>query len=250
MDKDLGVKIQAMTKAGQILATLMDQLLKEVKVGLKPIDLDELFDKEIKKYPVKSGFKGYKGFPNHLCVGVNDNIVHCIPSQIPLKEGDIITIDAGTIYQGYYADMSRTAIVGEDIHKLSQFIQAGREALTKATKAAKVGNRLGDIGWAIQSVVEYKYNYVVSREFVGHGIGAHLHEDPLVLGYGKPKTGEKLKEGQTLAIEVIMMNGSTWDYKTLRDGWTTKTADGSKAAVWEDTILVTKKGGLVLTKSS
>lgn len=246
-DSRIEHKIRTMREGGHLLAEIMQDVLARVKPGITGIDLDSRFDELVKKHKVESAFKHYQGYPAHLCISHNTMIIHGIPTATPYQNGDIVSIDMGIKYKGYYLDMTRNQVVGKDIHHLGEFLQAGYEALNAAERQAKVGKRVGDIGHAVQSVIERKYNYRVSRHFVGHGVSNHLHEDPYVPGYGQPGQGEQLTHGQTLAIEVIYIKGKQDRYVTAPDGWTIFTRNGEYAAVVEDTVLVTPHGGEVLT---
>lgn len=233
-------KSAKMQTGGSILADIMQELVSAVRPGITTKSLDELSEKLCKEKNVTPAFRGYEGFPAALCVGLNDVVVHGIPDDTKLKSGDVLSLDFGIVYEGYYLDMARTVGVGEISAEARAFLDTSRLALENACKKAKTGNTLGDIGHAIQSTVE-SAGYSVVREMVGHTIGKKLHEDPFIPGYGKPGQGEKLYEGQTVAIEAIINQGSHEIRISREDGWTTRTKDGKLSALFENTVLVSQK---------
>jgi len=233
-------EIALLREANKIDAEVL-QILKEHCIpGITTKELDRIAEKEIRKRGALPGFKGYYGYPATLCASINDEIIHGIPGEKRLKEGDIISLDLGTIYKGYYGDAAITVGVGKISHLSQRLIKIVKEALSKGIDAAIPGNRVGDISYAVQFFVESN-GFSVVREFTGHGIGRELHEQPAVPNFGERGTGHILKEGMTIAIEPMITAGS-WETKTLKDGWTVKTKDGSLAAHYEHTIFI-KDGG-------
>lgn len=239
-------EIDRIHKASQIVANTLEILGKHVHPGVSTLDLDGMAESEIRKMGAVPAFKGYRGFPATLCVAVNEVIVHGIPSQRKLKEGDIISLDLGAIWQGFYGDAARTFAVGAISEPAQKLIRVTRESLQIAIKHAVPGNRLGDIGYAVQSFVE-EHGYSVVREFVGHGIGRNLHEDPQVPNYGKRGQGHRLKPGMVLAIEPMVCMGGP-EVEILDDNWTAITKDGSLAAHFEHSIAITENGPVVLSE--
>ncbi len=195
---------------------------------------------------VEPAFKGYRGYPSSVCISVNDEIVHGIPGARRLKAGDLVSLDFGVKYQGYYGDAALTVAVGEVTPKARVLMEATEKALYAGIDQAKVGKRLTDISHAVQTVVEGA-GFGVIREFVGHGIGRSLHEDPQIPNFGPPGRGPLLQAGMTLAIEPMTSMGA-WQVKILKDGWTAVTQDGSLAAHFEHTVAVTENGPLILSR--
>lgn len=230
-------KIQRMREGGKVIVQILREVLENVAVGVTTQDLDKIAEDLCKKNKVKPAFKGYKGFPAVICVGPNENVVHGIPNDEKLDEGDIISIDMGIIYEDVYLDMARTVPVGAISGETKKFVNTVRDALENATKQAVTGNTTGDIGFAIQSTVE-REGYSVVREMVGHGVGHDLHEEPIIPGYGEPGEGEPLYKGQTIAIEAIINQGAPGIDMIGDDGWTTVTKDGMLSALFENTVLV------------
>ena len=246
-------EIKLMRQSGRLLAELMQILVREVKPGLFTIELENLANRFIKKHKVKPAFKGFpsnrKGtisYPAILCTSCNEEVVHAIPSNRQIKSGDIITIDAGLNFKGYFSDMAVSVPVGKVSHKAKHLLETTKNALYLAIGKVKEGVYLGDISSAIERYVR-KNNCYILKELSGHGIGRSLHEPPNVLNYGSPNTGPVLKAGMCLAIEPLV-SLSTERIKTLKDGWTIVTADSSLSAHFEHTILVTKKGAEILTQ--
>ncbi len=241
-DRDISV----MREAGKISQEALRLAGEAVKPGISTYDLDKIVYDCIIKRGAKPSFLGYGGFPASACVSVNDVIIHGIPSKTDvLKEGDIVSIDVGAYYKGMHADNAWTFPCGEISEKASLLLKATEESLFEAIKKATVGNRLGDIGHAVQSYVESR-SYSVVRDFIGHGVGAKLHEDPSVPNYGTPGRGQRLVSGMTIAIEPMVNEGS-FEAKVLSDGWTTKTVDGKLSAHFEHTIAITPDGPQILT---
>lgn len=243
-------EIQIMRQAGLILSEVMKKIVPHVYRGVSTLELDQLAEKLIYQAGAKPGFKGHGDkkmpYPATLCTSINEEVVHTIPKKDRIfKKGDIIGLDCGVKYQGYYADMAVTVGIGKISPKAEKLIKITKKSLDLAIKKVKAGIHLGDISWTIQSYVE-ENGFSVVRQLSGHGIGKELHEEPTIFNYGKRITGPVLKPGMTLAIEP-MVNMGDWPVKTLKDGWTIVTEDGSLSAHFEHTILVTKQGAEVLT---
>lgn len=230
-------KIKKMEVAGKICSDILEELVAQCKPGASLLDIDGHAFDLAKSNGVTSAFLGYQGFPANCCMGVNDVVVHGIPTDYELKDGDLISIDYGVKYMDVFSDMSVTVPVGDIPKEVMRLIQSTREATLAGIKMAKPGNSTGDIGHAMQSVVESN-GFSVVREFVGHGIGYSIHEDPYIPGYGEPGAGERLYKGQTLAIEAIVNQGSNEVVIDADDGWTTYTKDGMLSALFEHTIVV------------
>ena len=240
-------EIAIMRKGGRILAGIMDELIAQAQPGASTAQLDKIAEGKILKAGAKPAFKNYQGFPATLCASVNEEEVHAIPSpEKILKEGDIITLDLGLIYKGYYSDMARTVPVGEIEKETARLVRVTREALEFGIKKTRAGVTVGDVGNTIQRFVEER-GYGVVRELCGHGIGKELHEEPQVLNYGSRHTGVELKEGMVICIEPMVTMGD-WNVKRARDGQTYITRDGSLSAHFEDTIAIIKNGAEVLTR--
>lgn len=244
-------EIEIMRQAGQILSGVMKKIVPHVCRGVSTLELDQLAEKLIYQAGAEPGFKGYgekkEPYPATLCTSINEEVVHTIPQKDKvLKDGDIIGLDCGVKHKGYYSDMAITVVVGKIPYKTQELIKTTKGALEVAIKNIKEGVYLGDISHLIQSFIEKK-GFSVVRQLSGHGIGKELHEKPTILNYGKKGTGPILKSGMILAFEP-MVNIGDWPIKTLKDGWTIVTKDGSLSAHFEHTILVTKKGAEVLTK--
>lgn len=243
-------EIDAMVQGGRILAETIEVLRKATKAGMSTADLDRIAEDFIVSHPgATPAFKGLYGFPGSICASINNEIVHGIPSsKRVLKEGDIISIDVGVRYQGYYTDSATTVAVGVVDAQTQRLLDVTQRALDAGVAAAQLGNHLGDIGYAIQSVVEPS-GFSIVRDLVGHGIGVEFHEEPQVPNYGKPKRGTKLVPGLTIAIEP-MVNAGSANTRTMPDRWTVVTSDGKRSAHFEHTVAITADGPLVLTKVS
>lgn len=237
-----------MRAANQLVAAILAELEAAVKPGVSTKDLDALAERLTRDAGAVPAFKGYRGYPATLCASVNEQVVHGIPSAAALRDGDIVSLDIGVKLQGYFGDSAVTVPVGRIDERAVRLLDVTREALEKAIAEARVGRRLSDIGHAVQAHVE-AHGFSVVREFVGHGIGEELHEDPQVPNYGQPGRGPKLAEGMVLAIEPMVAMGRP-DVRVLADGWTAVTRDGSLAAHFEHTVAVTADGPLVLTRPS
>lgn len=238
-------EISVMREGNRILALLFEHLEPLIQPGITTAELDREAEMFIRAHGALPAFKGYRGFPATLCTSVNNEVIHGIPSQRTLVPGDIVSVDVGAFYEGFYSDAARTFAVGKVSREALKLMEVTKAALEAGISQARLGNRLHDISYAIQSVVESAGFHVV-REFVGHGIGRDLHEDPQVPNYGKKGTGIPLAIGMTLAIEP-MVNQGTWKVSVLEDGWTAVTADGSLSAHFEHSIAITKDGPLVLS---
>lgn len=238
-------ELDLMRESGSIASHTKAVLIDAVRPGVMSRDLDALAEREIRFLGAVPSFKGLYGFPATICASINEEIVHGIPSRRRLVEGDIISIDLGAIVGGFHSDTAFTVGVGEIDEDSQRLVEATRTSLYRAIEQVKAGHRVGDIGAAVQTYAE-GMGYGVVRQYVGHGIGRALHEDPQVPNYGKPGRGALLRVGMTIAIEPMLTAG-TWDTKVLDDGWTVVTADGSRSAHFEDTVAVTEKGPEVLT---
>lgn len=248
-------EIKIMAEGGRILAKILETLKKEVKTGITTNHLDRLSLKLIKEFGAEPAFLNYRApgavqpYPKTLCTSINEVVVHGVPSERILIEGDLLKIDLGLIYQGFYLDSAKTVFIGSPSSSVKKLIQVTEEALSHGIKAARVGRTLGDIGHAISSFVE-KNNFSVVNSLTGHGIGQNLHEDPTVFNFGRPGDGEELKEGMVLAIEPMVSIGSSKKSREVRevaDG-SFATADGSLAAHFEHTVAILSSGPRILTK--
>ncbi len=229
-------EVELIARASRIVAKSQQAVLQDLKPGVTTLELDRRAEECIRDHGAIPAFKGYRDYPKTLCASVNEQVVHGIPSGRVLKDGDIIGIDLGAIVEGFYGDGAITVSVGEISHEVSQLLLVTKESLDKGIEQAVVGNRLSDISHAIQSYVEAR-KFSVVRDFVGHGIGRQLHEEPQVPNYGKPGKGPRLKPGMVLAIEPMVNMGAP-DVRVLEDGWTAITCDGSRSAHFEHTILI------------
>jgi len=237
-----------MRRSGHIVRQVLEAVKAEVAPGKSTMDLERVAERKIKDLGAKPAFKGYYDYPCVLCTSVNDEIVHGIPSEKRvLKKGDIVSIDCGVVLDGFYGDAAITVPVGDDVSPdLQKLLDVTRESLERGIKAAQIGNTVGDVGAAVQQVVEAN-GFSVVRELVGHGIGTKLHEDPQVPNYGTPGHGARLRDGMVLAIEP-MVNAGRPETRLLNDKWTAVTEDGSYSAHFEHCVAVTKNGPVVLTE--
>jgi methionyl aminopeptidase len=238
-------EIETMKKGGIITRDLLLYLSEKIAPGVKTKKLDEFAEEWLKIKNAIPAFKGYRGYPASLCISINDEVVHGIPGEKMIKEGDIVSIDVGVYYEGFYTDGARTIPVGKVSPNAKKLIEVAEGAFWNSLKVIKNGARVGDISAEIQEFVE-KNGFSVVKEFVGHGIGYELHEEPQVPNFGIRGTGSLLKEGMTLAIEP-MVNEKNYKVKIMEDGWTAKTVDGGLSAHYENTIAITEDGVLVLT---
>ncbi len=239
-------EIARMRKPNRVVAELLDYLEGLVRPGVTTRELDEKAETFILKRGGKPAFKGYHGFPATICASINEEVVHGIPGGRRLKEGDIIGIDLGVVMDGFYGDAAKTFAVGRVDSEAARLMEVTQASLFEGISQAVAGNRLYDISHAVQRHVETA-GFSVVRDFVGHGIGRQLHEDPQVPNYGPPHQGPKLEEGMALAIEP-MVNEGTWRVKVKKDGWTVVTADGKRSAHFEHTIIITGNGPEILTR--
>ena len=220
-------------------------LKQYVKAGTTTLQLDQLADRFIRDHSGIPSAKGYMGYPNSICCAVNETVVHGIPNRKPLKNGDILALDVAVKKGGYHGDTAFTFIVGQGSDRVKNLLDVAKQALYVGIEQTRPGNRLGDLGHAIQAFVESK-GYSVVRAFCGHGIGVEFHEEPQVLHFGEPGTGQRLQEGMTLTLEP-MINEGTYEVVVLQDGWTAVTADGNFSAQFEHTVAVRKHGSEILT---
>jgi methionyl aminopeptidase len=242
------LEIEKMRRAGKVVREVLELVRDHVKPGATTLDLERVAESRISELGAKPAFKGYHGFPCVLCTSITNEVVHGIPSKKRvLKEGDIVSVDCGAIVDGYYGDAAITVPVGEKIAPdTARLLAATEKSLYAGISVVKPGATLGDIGAAVQSVVEAE-GFSVVRDFVGHGIGSHMHEDPQVPNFGEAGSGMRLKAGMVIAIEP-MVNAGKPDVRVLRDGWTAVTDDGSMSAHFEHTVAVTDTGAKVLTE--
>jgi len=241
-------EIEKMRRAGQIVRQVLDELAKQVAPGITTMDLERTAERRIKELGAKPAFKGYYDYPCVLCTSINNEIVHGIPSEKrKLKEGDIVSIDCGVVLDGYYGDSAITVPVGDGLPAQTQkLLEVTRDSLYRAIQAARIGNSIGDVGAAVQEFVEAA-GFSVVREFVGHGIGTKLHEDPQVPNFGTRGHGAKLRQGMVIAIEP-MVNVGKPGARVLADKWTAVTEDGSMSAHFEHCVAVTEDGPVILTQ--
>jgi methionyl aminopeptidase len=239
-------QIARIAKACEVAGNMLKELRAVIKPGISTKDIDRWVEDYILKHDQKPAFKGYGGFPACACVSVNEEIIHGIPSKKKiLKEGDLVKVDLGTIYKGYYSDAARTYPVGKVTEENSKLMKVAEESFFEGIKFAREGNRIGDIGHAIQSFVEAA-GFSVIRDYTGHGVGEDMHEDPPVPNYGKPGHGPKLVKGMCIAVEPMIAAGD-WRIKVLDNDWTVVTRDGSMTAHYENTIVITDGDPLILT---
>lgn len=235
-----------MRQAGKVVAQTIATLVEALRPGMKTVELDDIAFQEIKRLGAKPSFKGYLGYPCTICVSINNEIVHGIPGGRVIQEGDLVSLDVGAIVEGFHGDAAVSVGVGKVSPAVTGLVDVTREALERGTAAATHGARIGDVSWAIQSFVEGK-GYSVVREYVGHGIGRALHEEPQVPNFGPPGSGAMLRKGMAIAIEP-MVNIGGWQTRVMKDDWTVVTADGSLSAHFENTLLITDGDAEVLTR--
>ncbi len=229
-------QIELMRESALVVSRTLGEIAKLIKPGVTPLELDKVAEAYIRSQGAVPGFLGYGGFPNSLCTSVNEQVVHGIPSDTPLKEGDIISVDCGAILNGYYGDHAYTFAVGEISEETKQLLKVTEESLYLGIEQIRSGNRIGDVGFAVQQHAE-KHGYGVVRELVGHGLGTHMHEDPELPNYGRRGQGKKMKDGLVLAIEP-MINLGTEKVAQLEDGWTIVTQDGKPSAHFEHDVAI------------
>ncbi|WP_394581650.1 type I methionyl aminopeptidase [Cytobacillus firmus] len=240
-------ELEIMREAGRIVALTHQELKKHIAPGITTRDLDVIADRFIRKHDAIPSFKGYNGFRGSICASVNDELVHGIPCGRVLNDGDIISIDIGAKYNGYHGDSAWTYAVGQIDEESERLMDVTEESLYKGLEEAKPGERLSNISHAIQTYAESN-GFSIVREYVGHGVGQDLHEDPQIPHYGPPNRGPRLKPGMVLAIEPMVNAGSRY-VKTLTDNWTVVTVDGKRCAHYEHTIAITESGYEILTKA-
>ncbi|MCJ7819225.1 MAG: type I methionyl aminopeptidase [Syntrophales bacterium] len=239
-------EIAKMEVANRIVAEILEGVKEKVQPGIETRELDELAEDMCRQRRVKPAFKGYRGYPRCICVSVNEEVVHGIPGPRVLKAGDVVSLDFGVKYEGFYGDAAITVGVGDVGEKARALIAATEESLYAGIAQVKAGQRLSDISHAVQTVVEGA-GFGVIREFVGHGIGRSLHEDPQIPNFGPPDRGPTMQVGMTFAIEPMTSMGS-WKVRILQDGWTAITQDGSCAAHFEHSVALTENGVLILSR--
>ncbi|CEG25276.1 type I methionyl aminopeptidase [Bacillus sp. B-jedd] len=239
-------ELEIMREAGRIVALTHEELKKHIAPGITTKELDRVAEQIIRKHDAIPSFKGYNGFTGSICASVNEELVHGIPGGRVLKEGDIISIDIGAQYNGYHGDSAWTYAVGKIDDETARLLEVTEQSLYRGLEEAKPGERLSNISHAIQVYVE-ENGFSVVREYVGHGVGQDLHEDPQVPHYGPPNKGPRLRPGMVLAIEPMVNAGSRY-VKTLADDWTVVTVDGKNCAHFEHTIAITETGFEILTK--
>ena len=229
-----------------IVAEVLQRVVESVAPGITTLELNNIAEKEVAKRKAKPAFKGYSGYPCSLCCSLNEQVVHGIPINSPLKDGDILSLDFGAYYDGFFGDAAVTVAVGSVSKTAENLMSVTEQALLLAIEQAFHGNRLSDISSTVQTFVESK-GYSVVRDFVGHGIGRNLHEQPQIPNYGLPHKGPKLRTGMVLAIEP-MVNEKSFEVKVLADGWTAVTLDGGLSAHFEHTVAIMENGPEILTK--
>lgn len=239
-------EIEILRDAGGILAQIIEDLKRSLKEGITTKEIDRQAEELIRQRGVLPAFKGYRGFPGCVCLSINEEVVHGIPGNRLLCGGDIVSLDVGIIHKGYYSDTAVTIGVGAIREELKKLLDVTSQSLYKGIEQARPGNHLSDISHAVQTYVEANHLAVV-RDFVGHGIGKTLHEDPEIPNFGAPHQGPLLREGMVLAIEP-MVNLGTWQTRVLDDGWTVVTQDGLPSAHFEHTVAITSKGPEILTQ--
>lgn len=238
--------IEMIRKSGKILSKVMQELKKEIKMGVRTKDIDGLAEELIAQESAASAFKNYQGFPANICISVNEEIVHGIPNERILKDGDIVSLDVGINLNGYFSDAAITLPIGRVDSRKKKLIEVAKNALYLGIEQAKENNHLYDISCAIQNHVESN-GFSVVRQFVGHGVGLKMHEEPEIPNFGRSHEGPRLLAGMVLAIEP-MVNMGTWEVNILDNGWTAVTKDGLPSAHFEHTIAVTKNGPEILTQ--
>jgi methionyl aminopeptidase len=238
-------EIEQLRRSNAIVAEVFEKLRGMIAAGITTRELDQVAEEFILLKGARPAFKGYKGFPATLCISINDEVVHGIPGQRRLKEGDIVSLDVGVNYIGYFGDAAITLPVGEVDPEAKRLLEVTKKALYIGIEKAKAGNRLFDISYAIQSWVE-SHGFSVVRDFVGHGIGRELHEEPQIPNFGTPHQGPRIEKGMVFALEP-MVNEGTHEVRVLSDGWTVVTADGKRSAHFEHTIAITDDGAEILS---
>ncbi len=238
-------EIEIMRHAGRVAAMTLDMVADTIEAGMTTADLDRLVEDFIRSHGAIPGFKGYQGYPASACVSIDDEVVHGIPGKRVIREGEIVSVDVGTIVDKYFGDHARTYAIGEISKEKQQLMDVTEKSLLAAIDKARKGNKLGQISATVQKIAEAK-GYGVVRQLCGHGIGRRMHEEPQVPNYGSPQEGPVLEVGMVLAIEP-MINIGTYNVKTMPDGWTIVTADGTPSAHFEHTVAITENGPEILT---
>jgi methionyl aminopeptidase len=238
-------EIEYMREANQVVAETLTKLAEVIMPGITTLELDRISEEKIRGMGAEPAFLGYRGFPKSLCVSINNEVVHGIPKGRKIKEGDIVSLDLGSKKNGFYGDSALTVAVGNIPDRAKELIRVTEESLYKGIEKAVLGNRLHDISAAVQNHVE-AHGFSVVRQFVGHGIGKEMHEEPQIPNFGKAGTGVRLKEGMTIAIEP-MVNMGGWEVEVEEDGWTVVTLDGSMSAHFEHSIAITRDGPVILS---
>ena len=236
-----------MRKAGRVAAAILKKLKGSIKPGMSTKNIEEFFEREINRYPgMEAAFKGFMGYPASCCVSINEEIIHGIPSQRKVKEGDLVSVDLGIKYKGLFVDTAYTYIIGKATPLAKRLVKVTKKSLKAGIKQIKAGKKVGDVSSAVQRYVE-KNGFSVIRRFVGHGIGRSLHLPPEVPNFGEEGKGKELRVGSVIAVEPMVSAGD-FNADVLNDGWTAKTSDNSLAAHFEHTIAITKEGPWVLTQ--
>ena len=239
-------EIEKLRRSGQMVREVLEELRSRVRPGVKTIELEGFVERRLSELKIQPAFKGYRGYPCCLCASVNEEVIHGIPSGRRLEQGDILSLDLGVVLDGYYGDSAITVPVGEISEPLSRLLRVTQECLDLGIAKARAGNRVGDVSAAVQEHAEQN-GYSVVREFVGHGIGRALHEEPQVPNYGTPGRGPLLKDGMVIAIEP-MLNAGDAAVRIRDDHWTAVTADGGRSAHFEHMVAITSNGADVLTR--
>jgi methionyl aminopeptidase len=239
-------EIEKLRRSGRLVREVLEEVRDRVRPGVSTLELEKYVEKRLAQLGVKPAFKGYRGYPCCLCASVNEQVIHGIPSERRVKEGDIVSLDLGVILDGYYGDSALTAPVGRISEATQKLLRVTEESLELAIEKVRLGNRLGDVSVAVQNHVE-KNGFSVVREFVGHGIGRELHEEPQIPNFGRAGHGPALKEGMVLAIEP-MVNAGSEAVTVLEDQWTAVTLDGGYSAHYEHMVAVTRNGPDILTR--
>lgn len=240
-------EIEMMRRAGRIVAAALDLAEREIKPGMTTAELDQMIEAFIRSQDAVPAFKNYHGFPASACISIDDEVVHGIPGGREIREGEIVSVDIGSIVDGWYGDSARTIAVGDISKEKSELLHWTRESLAAGIDKARKGNKLGQISNAVQQVAE-EHGYGVVRQLVGHGIGRQMHEEPQVPNFGSANSGPVLEVGTVIAIEP-MINMGTYDVKTMPDGWTVVTADGLPSAHFEHTVAITENGPDILSRA-
>jgi methionyl aminopeptidase len=242
-------EIALMKQAAMLVSETLTEVAKVLKPGMTTLEIDKICGDYVKSKNAIPSFYNYRGYPHNVCASVNDVVVHGFPNDVPLKNGDIVTIDLGVILNGWHGDHAYTFIIGDVAPEVLQLVKVTKESLFKGIEKAIINNRVGDISFAIQEHTERKYGYGVVRELVGHGLGRSLHEDPQVPNYGKRGAGQKMKENLVLAIEPMINLGSR-DVYTDDDGWTVRTRDGKPSVHFEHDVCIKRNQALILSDYS